>query len=270
VRSKEVRKALAIREEVLPPGPPAAAATPAAHWRGALHALAYFGVPILAVALLGARGRRASPQHEETAVAHEARLFPRSAMARYALGVTALKRGDAATARTELQAGASLAPSFEGPAKALAELDSREGNRGAEIEHAGLAVSAEPRDGGLRYLFATALARQKRLHEAEAEYREVIRLRPKFAGGYQGLGVIHKWRGSLPEAIPFFRKAAELDPNYRDAWCDLAGALATLGQTQEALAVLANYRSRHSEDAVAEDLEKAIRADGANQTPPGQ
>jgi tetratricopeptide (TPR) repeat protein len=191
-------------------------------------------------------------------------------MARYALGVTALKRGDAATARTELQAAASLAPSFEGPARALAELDSREGNREAEIEHAGLAVSAEPRNGGLRYLFATALARQKRLDEAEAEYREVVRLRPKFAGGYQGLGVIHKWRGSLPEAIPFFRKAAELDPNYRDAWCDLAGALATLGQTQEALAVLANYRSRHPEDAVAADLEKAIRADGANQTPSDQ
>jgi tetratricopeptide (TPR) repeat protein len=266
VRSKEVRKALAIREEVAPQAAAAdSPAAPPAQWRGALHALAYFGVPILAVALLGARGRRASPA-EDAAVAHEARLFPRSAMAHYAFGTTALRRGDVATARAELQAAASLAPSFEGPARALAELDSREGNREAEIEHARLAVSAEPRDGELRYLFATALAREKRLDEAEAEYREVIRLRPKFAGGYEGLGVVHKWRGSLPEAIPLFRRAAALDPNYRDAWCDLAGALATLGQTQEALATLASYRSRHPEDPVAADLERAIRADATRKT----
>ena len=80
-------------------------------------------------------------------------------------------------------------------------------------------------------LFATALARQKQLSEAESEYREVTRLRPKFAGGYERLGVIHKWRGEYDEALPLFREAAALDPNYREAWCDLAGALATLGQT---------------------------------------
>jgi hypothetical protein len=54
-----------------------------------------------------------------------------------------------------------------------------------EIEHARLAVIAQPRDGELRCLFATALAREKRLDEAEAEYREVIRLRPRFGEGYR-------------------------------------------------------------------------------------
>jgi Flp pilus assembly protein TadD len=131
-------------------------------------------------------------------------------------------------------------------------------------------VIAQPRDGELRCSFATALATEKRLDEAEAEYREVIRLRPRFAGGYQGLGVIHKWRWSLPEAIPLFRRAAEPDPNYRDAWCDLAGALATLGQTREALAVLASYRSRHPEDPVASELESAILADSTRQATPSQ
>jgi tetratricopeptide (TPR) repeat protein len=87
----------------------------------------------------------------------------------------------------------------------------------------------------------------------------VVRLRPKFAGAYEGLGVIQKWRGRLDEAIPLFRKAAALDPNYREAWCDLAGALATLGHTQEALETLGNYRSRHPADPAAADLERAIR-----------
>src|SRR6185295_16713431 len=128
------------------------------------------------------------------------------------------------------------------------------------------AVAAEPRDGELRYLLASALARQKRLDEAETQYREVVRLRPEFAGGYEGLGVIAKWRARIGEAIPLFRKAASLDPNLADAFRNLAGALATAGQTSEALAVLGNYRSRHPEDGVAADLEHAIRADAGLET----
>lgn len=95
----------------------------------------------------------------------------------------------------------------------------------------------------------------------------MIRLRPEFAGAWQGLGVIYKWRGDLVAAISLFRKAAALDPNYSEAYCDLAGALATLGQTGEALAVLERYRERHPEDRVAGDLERAIRAEasGSNQ-----
>lgn len=184
-------------------------------------------------------------------------------MARFALGASAAAAGDFATARSELTAALRLAPSFAGPAKLLAELDRREGRTGGEVEHAFAAVRAEPRDAELRYLLGTSLGRQKRLDEAEREYREVIRLRPKFAGGYEGLGVVYKWRGRLDEAIPYFRKAAGLDPNYSAAFCDLAGALATLGSTREALAVLENYRSRHPEDRVAADLEQAIRADAA-------
>lgn len=141
--------------------------------------------------------------------------------------------------------------------------DSREGNPVAEIEHARLAVRAEPKDGELRYLYATALGRQKRLDEAESEFRAVIRLRPSFAGGYQGLGVIHKWWGDFVEAVSLFRRAASLDPNYSEAWCGLAGALATVGQTREALETLAHYRSRHPEDTVAAELEGAIRADAS-------
>jgi tetratricopeptide (TPR) repeat protein len=103
------------------------------------------------------------------------------------------------------------------------------------------------------------------LDSQQAQCREVIRLRPAFAGGYQGLGVIHKWRGQIVEAIPLFRKAASLDPDFSEAYRDLAGALATAGQTREALAVLENYRSRHPEDRVAAELERAIRVDADSQ-----
>jgi tetratricopeptide (TPR) repeat protein len=265
VRSKEVRAALAIGEgepqktAAPPPVVPASPRLP--QLRQAVHAIAYFGVPILLVGLAGAGNRNVPRAREMRQMEHETRLFPRSAYGHFNYGKAVLADGDRAAARREFSRALELAPTFEGPARNLAELDSRESDHDAEIEHARLAVRAEPKDGELRYLFATALGREKRLDQAEAEYREVIRLRPGFAGGYEGLGVIHKWRGNLAEALPMFRKAAELDPDYSAAWCDLAGALATLGQTREALDTLANYRSRHPNDRVAADLEKAIRAD---------
>ncbi len=270
VRSKEVRAALAIRE-----GEPAAipiqpASPKALQVRDALHAVAYFGIPILLIAVIGAGRRNVLPKREMAQIAHETNLFPRSAYGHYNYGKAALEAKDPRTARRELSAAFALAPTFEGPARMLADLDDREGNHDAAIEHARAAVKAEPKDGQLRYLFATALGRRRRLDEAEREYREVIRLRPEFAGGYEGLGVISKWRGELDGAIPLFRKAASLDPDYSAAYCDLAGALATVGRTSEALAILRNFRERHPEDRLAADLEKAIQADAAGKRPAAQ
>jgi tetratricopeptide (TPR) repeat protein len=265
VRSKEVRAALAIRQADTAIGdapiPIAPAAPRLPQFRQAVHAVAYFGIPILLIGIVGAGNRNVPRDREIRQIAHEAELFPRSAYGHFNFAKAALKAGDRTTARREFSQALELAPTFEGPARNLAEMDGREGDHVAELEHARLAVQAEPKDGDLRYLYATALGRQKRLDEAESEYREVIRQRPSFAGGYEGLGVVLKWRGNVAEALPLFRKAASLDPDYSKAWCDLAGALATLGQTREALDTLANYRSRHPEDRAAADLERAIRAD---------
>jgi len=270
VRSKEVRAALAIRD-----GEPSAVAVQpispkALQVRDAVHAVAYFGIPILLIAVIGAGRRNVPPEREMAQIAHETSLFPESAYGHYNYGKAALEAKDPRTARRELSAAFALAPTFEGPARMLADLDDREGNHEAEIEHARAAVKAEPKDGRLRYLFATALGRERRLDEAEAEYREVIRLLPEFAGGYEGLGVISKWRGELDGAIPLFRKAASLDPNYSAAYCDLAGALATVGQTSEALAILRNFRERHPEDRLAADLQRTIQADAAGKHPAAQ
>jgi tetratricopeptide (TPR) repeat protein len=263
VRSKEVRAALAIREgepqTTAPPSPVAPASPRSPQLRQAAHAIAYFGIPILLVAIAGAANRNVPPAREIPQMEHETKLFPRSAYGHFNYGKAVLAAGDPVAARREFSRALDLAPTFEGPARNLADLDAREGKREAEIEHARLAVRSEPKNGELRYLFATALGRQRRLDEAEEQYRESIRLRPEFAGGHHGLGVISKWRGNLGAAVPLFRKAAALDPNYSEAWCSLAGALATLGQTDEALAVIERYRERHPEDGVAKDLERAIR-----------
>ena len=181
-------------------------------------------------------------------------------MARAESGRAALSAGDASAARRELSAALSLAPKFEGPAELLAELDRAEGNRTAEVEHARAAAGAAPRRADLRYGLANALAFEKRLDEAQREYLEAIRLKPDFAGAEENLGVTYKWQGRLDLAIPHFRRAHRLDPSLSSAACDLAGALATLGRTGDALAILEGYRQRRPDDRVAAELEKDIRS----------
>ena len=260
VRSREVRTALAITERSpSAPAPVAALREPAT--KGAAHAIAYFGLPLALVAVLGARSRNVSPQRELASRAHESLLFPRSAIGHASYGQAALRAGDAATAGRELQRAAELAPSLEGPALLLASLDRAEGRPGEEIEHARAAVAASPKDAAARYALGNALAGARRVDEAEAEYREALRLHPNYAGAEENLGVLYKWRGDLRAALPHFQKARALDPDLSAAACDLAGALATLGRTQEALDVLGAYRRTHPEDRIAADLERAIQAD---------
>jgi tetratricopeptide (TPR) repeat protein len=262
VRSREVRTTLGIVEKV-----PASAApvTPLreSNAKGVAHAVAYFGIPIALVTLLGARSRAVPPARELASLAHEALLFPGSAVGHAAYGQAALRSGDVATAERELARAVALAPGLEGPALSLAQIDRTRGRRDAEIEHARQAVTATPKDAAAHYVLGNALASARRLDEAEAEYREALRLHPDYAGAEENLGVLYKWRGDLRSALPHFQKALALDPDLSPAACDLAGALATLGQTREALEVLSLYLRRHPEDRVAADLDRAIRADAA-------
>src|SRR6185369_16165404 len=108
VRSRDVRTALGISEKTSSaPAPVAALREPAA--KGAAHAIAYFGLPLAFVAVLGARSRNVPPGSEIASLAHEALLFPRSAIGNVAYGQAALRAGDAVTAGRELQRAADLA-----------------------------------------------------------------------------------------------------------------------------------------------------------------
>lgn len=260
VRSSNVRTALGIGEghaasanSLAPLREPAL--------RGVVHAVAYFGIPIALVGLLGVRSRSVRPGSELVSLAHEAFLFPGSAIGHAAYGQAALRAGEVPAAKRELGRAVELAPGLEGPALLLARLDRTGGRSDAEIEHSRLAARASPRDAAARYALGNAFASARRLDEAEFAYREALRLKPDFAGAEENLGVVYKWRGDPASALPHFRKAHALDPDLSPAACDLAGALAALGRTGEALDTLAVYRKSHPEDGVAADLELAIRAD---------
>jgi Flp pilus assembly protein TadD len=68
------------------------------------------------------------------------------------------------------------------------------------------------------------LASEDRLAEAEAEYREAVRVAPH-ADLYNSLGITLARQNRLPEAVAAFRDALALDPGHADARANLEMAL---------------------------------------------
>jgi tetratricopeptide (TPR) repeat protein len=77
-------------------------------------------------------------------------------------------------------------------------------------------------------------ARRGRGAEAEAHYRETIRLRPDQGEAHHNLGALLAGRGRLEEAVAHLRTAVALLPGEAEARLNLAGALQETGRISEA------------------------------------
>jgi protein O-mannosyl-transferase len=86
------------------------------------------------------------------------------------------------------------------------------------------------------YERANALRDQGRLADAEAAYREAIRLDPAFAGARINLGIALAMRGVADEAASQLSEAIRLDPGDASAHYNLGALLARQGRTTEAKA----------------------------------
>jgi serine/threonine protein kinase/Flp pilus assembly protein TadD len=80
------------------------------------------------------------------------------------------------------------------------------------------------------------LSNQGRYQEAEAEYREAVRLNPHFAGTRNNLGIILFRQGRYQEAEAEYRAAVRLKPNDPVLLVNRGNALACLGQWEKASA----------------------------------
>ncbi|MFI5455633.1 MAG: tetratricopeptide repeat protein [Isosphaerales bacterium] len=80
------------------------------------------------------------------------------------------------------------------------------------------------------------LARQDKLDEAIACYREAIRLRSNYADAHNDLGIALARQNRFEEAAASYRQALAHRPNYPEAHNNLGNALRNLGRFQEAVA----------------------------------
>lgn len=245
VRSKHVQQALDIEA-----GGQRAGAVH--HVRGALHAVGYFGLPLLVVFWIG-HGSRA-PVAIET-LAQEARLYPRSAQARFLYGVKAMNAGDLSTARRELEAALSLAPRKEGPALFLADLDVAEGRPGEELEHLRAMVRASPTAPAAHQRLGWALVARGLHEEGERSLARAVSVAPGSAEPLLQLARLYLTNLRQPErAVPLLEKALRLDPSSSAAACALAQVRVRLGQREAALDVLLDFLRRNPLDGDARDL----------------
>jgi tetratricopeptide (TPR) repeat protein len=164
-------------------------------------------------------------------------------------------QASAALARTEESAVGGRAPTAEGRdrAKQLADaaLTLAPDSPDAHEVMGDLFIDAsEPEDAedefrkallgddsaSLRTKLAEALRLQGDFDEAITELRAAIKLEPRSARAYSGLGLALRGQRNLPESTAAYQEAIRLDPDLIDAHNGLAVVLANQGQLNEAVA----------------------------------
>lgn len=258
VRDASVRTALAIGTGVGEVKRAALPSEPA--WKGAAHAVAYFGLPMLLVVGLGASRETFNKEERYLCFQNEALLFPESVEVLHNLGMAALELRELPVAQDALERAVAMAPSYEGPADALFQLAEQRGDSERLIRYGRLHLKARPGDSERHYKVAVALAKAKRLPEAEHHYKQVIALRPESAPAYENLGVVYKWQGRTAEAVEMFRKAVSLEPSLGNAVLNLAGGLLVLGHQAEARAELKRFLEHHPEHRAARRLLESLQS----------
>jgi tetratricopeptide (TPR) repeat protein len=122
------------------------------------------------------------------------------------------------------------------------------------------AVEIKPDDPNYHNNYALALAKGKKMEQAQAELTKAAQLDPPQAGKYYyNLGAVYVNTQQSEGAETAFKKAIELDPNYADAYYQLGLVLigrATVGADQKMVAPA----------GTAEAFQKylALKPDGAN------
>ena len=99
-------------------------------------------------------------------------------------------------------------------------------------------VAAVPDSWIAHYNLGNALAATGRPAEAEAQFRETVRLRPRFARAHNNLGDALDALGRHEEAAAAYAEAIRVNPQLAEAHNNLGTALAATGRLEEAVAAL--------------------------------
>jgi len=103
------------------------------------------------------------------------------------------------------------------------------------------ASGKKPKEYRPRFYLAEALLATGDNARAEEEYKAAGEINPKAAGVELGLAHAAARQDRLADAAPHFRKAAELDPSYKDGLLELASLYEKAHQTEEAAAIYREF-----------------------------
>ena len=103
------------------------------------------------------------------------------------------------------------------------------------------AVRQKPKEFRPRRYLADAQLQCADAPAAESNYRLALEIDPKSAPAELGLGRALATEGNLTDAAPHFRRAADLDPDYRDALLELADLYEKQHRLPDALAIYSQF-----------------------------
>ncbi len=103
------------------------------------------------------------------------------------------------------------------------------------------AAAQKPQEFRPRYYLAESQLQTGDYPRAEENYKLAIGLDAKSAGAQLGMAQVLVQQGRIAEADPYFRRASQLDPKYRDYLLEVAGLYEKAGQSQEAIEIYREF-----------------------------
>src|SRR5207253_1192566 len=150
------------------------------------------------------------------------------ANALYQQGLSVLKKGDLASARTAFEKVVRLAPQSPESHNSLGWVLLAQGEVDAAIAHFQTAVKLNPEFAQAHMNLASALADKKDLRAALRESQEATRLAPNDSETNHTLGRILDFSGEVAGAISELRRAIELEPQRAELHDDLRTRAVTI------------------------------------------
>ena len=147
--------------------------------------------------------------------------------------LVAQRRFDRASA--EFQQATTLDPEYAVAHNNLGEAQEELRQYNLALEAFNRAVAVDPKLSRARYNIGITYGRLGNLKYSEFVFRLLVRDRPEYDLGYDGLAVMLSKSGRAREALAFHQKAISLNPKEPSYYYNLALSYLILGETEKAL-----------------------------------
>jgi Flp pilus assembly protein TadD len=219
-------------------------------------------VVAVVLAALGARTvvRNRDWRDDLTLARSAVEVEPRSAGARYNLGLALSERGDDEGARRAWEETLRLEPTHALALVGLGVGAARTGDPALAERYLGEAVRAKPKLAEARLQLGKLYDQRGDVERARREWEAILLREPGHAQALTELGTLHAARGDLATAERYFRTALQADPRVGEALFNLGRICETTGRPSEALALYGSFVRLAGQDPGASRMaEERIR-----------
>jgi tetratricopeptide (TPR) repeat protein len=181
-----------------------------------------------------------------------AEVDPASWQARYALAVAYLEGGQARAALEPLQEAVAIVPNDGNVRLALASAYDQVGQAGDALvaARAALPLLTEPdAQAQARFIAGRSLYLQGNFADADAEFAQVVQLRPSSASAQLWAGLTRYQIGDHAGAVLFYERAVQLDPNSVAARVNLGASYLAVERYRDAEGVYRLLVQQNPRDA---------------------